>query len=86
MFTLKKYKVENIKSLIKVFIASFLPMFVVIIYNCISYVILRLFLISIEIYFIFTERSAILDYISGSLGGPLTSTLFIRFYYISDEG
>ena len=65
---------------------SFLPMLFVIIYNCISYFILRLFLISIEIYFIFTERSAILDYISGSLGGSLTSTLFIRFYYISDDG
>ena len=86
MFTLKKYKVENIKSLIKVFIASFLPMFVVIIYNCISYVILRLFLISIEIYFIFTERSTMLDCISGSLGGPLTSALFIKFYYISNDG
>ena len=43
-------------------------------------------LVSIEIYFIFTERSTILDYISGSLGGSLTSTLFIRFYYISDVG
>ena len=43
-------------------------------------------LVSIEIYFIFTERSTILDYISGSLGGSLTSTLFIRFYYIFDVG
>ena len=65
---------------------SFLPMFFVIIYNCISYFILRLFLISIEIYFIFTERSTMLDCISGSLGGPLTSALFIKFYYISNDG
>ena len=64
--------------------ASFLPMFYIIIYICIGYVILRLFLISIEI--VFTERSTILDYISGSLGGSLTSTLSIRFYYISHDG
>ena len=66
--------------------ARLLPMFYVIIYNCISYVILLLFSVSIEIYLIFTERSTILDYISGSLGGSLISTLFIRFYYISDDG
>ena len=62
--------------------ASFLLMFYAVIYNCVSYVILRLFLISIKTYFIFTELSTILDYISGSLGGSLTFTLFIRFYYI----
>ena len=61
-------------------------MFYVIIFNSISYVILRLFLTSLEICFIFTERSTILDYISGSLGGSLTPTIFIRFYYISDDG
>ena len=65
--------------------ASFLLLFYVIIYNCISYVILRLFSISVEIYFIFTKRSTILDYISGSVGGSPTSSLFIRFYYISDD-
>ena len=85
MFSLQKHKMENIKSLIKVFMARFLPMFYVIIYNCISYVILRLLLVSIEIYFIFTERSTISDYTGGSLGRSLTPALFIRFYYISDD-
>ena len=47
---------------------------------------MRLFLISIEIYSIFTKRSTILDYISGSLGGSVTSTPFMRFYYISHDG
>ena len=86
MFSVQKHKIENAKSLIKVFMGRFLPVFHVIIYNCISYVIPGLFLVSIEIYFIFTEHSTILDYISGSLGGSLTYTLFIRFYYISDDG
>ena len=66
--------------------AIFLPVFYVILYNCISYVVLRLLLISIKVYFLFNERSTISDYMSGSLGGSLTSALFIRFYYISDEG
>ena len=65
---------------------SFLSMFYFIIYNCISYGILHLFLISIEIYFIFTKRLTILDYVSESLSGSLTSTLLIRFCYISDDG
>ena len=86
MFSPQKHKMENIKSFIKVFMASFLPIFYFIIYNCISYIILRLFLISIEIYSISTKRSTILDYISGSLGGSVTSTLFMRFYYISHDG
>ena len=86
MFSLQKYKIENIKSLIKVFMASILPILFVIVYSCISYAILRLFLIFIEIYLIFTERSTILKYIRESLGGSLTSTLFRRFYYISDDG
>ena len=42
--------------------ASFLTTFYVIPYNCISYVVLRLLLISIEVCFIFTERLIILDY------------------------
>ena len=66
--------------------AIFLPVFYVILYNCISYVVLRLLLISIKVYFLFNERSTISDYMSGGLGGSLTSALFIRFYYISDEG
>ena len=85
MFSLQKHKIENIKSLIKVFTASFLPMIYAIIYNCINYVILLLFLISKVIYFIFTERSTILDYISGNLGRFLASTQFIRSSYISDD-
>ena len=86
MFLLQKHKMENIKSLKKVSMGSFLSMFYFNIYNCISYVILRLILISIEIYFNFLKRSTILDYVSGSLRGSLTSALFTRFCYISDDG
>ena len=86
MFSLQKHNMENIKSFIKVFMAIFLPVFYVILYICISYVVLSLLLISIKFYFLFTERSTISDYMSGSFGGSLTSAIFIRFYYISDEG
>lgn len=84
---------ENIKSLIKVFMASFLPKLNTFLYNCTSYIILRLSLNPIEIYYYF------LVVLLGCIGGMLcyflivsprfysyrpSFTLFIRYSYIID--
>ena len=45
---------------------------------------LRLF--SIEFYFICSAYLILLVCLGESLGGPHVLTLFIRFYYISDDG
>ena len=79
---LQKHNMINIKRPLKAFLAIFLPN-LYIIYICISYFILRLFLLVIEIYLFYLK---FLDYTGGSLGEILTFTLFIRFYYISDDG
>ena len=55
------------------------------IYDWISYVILSLLLFFIEIYINDTIHVTFFNYIGGSLGGSLSFTLFIRFYYISDD-
>ena len=56
------------------------------IYDWISYVILSLVLCFIEIYINDIIHVTFFNYIGGSLGGSLSFTLFIRFYYISDDG
>ena len=56
------------------------------IYDWISYVILSLFLFFIEIYINDIIHVTFFNYIGGSLGGSLSFTLLIRFYYISDDG
>ena len=58
------------------------------IYDCFSYIILSLLLFFIEIYVndIMSVFFLNFDYICESLGGSLKLTLFIRFFFISDDG
>ena len=56
------------------------------IYDRIIYVILSLLLFFIDIYINDIMHVTFFNYIGGSLGGSLSFTLLIRFYYISDDG